>query len=830
MNRLGLALSGGGFRATLYHLGVIRCLRDAEVLPRITHITTVSGGSIVGAHLALNWDRYCGTPEQFNEAAAEIIRFVQLDVRNRIVRRFPFSFVGNCGRSLLRLKTHRQWTRPGLLERYYERFLYGDTPLSQLPDNPRIHILSTNLSEGCLCSFNQHGLLAQRRIAGHRDRFERVHLGLATVPMAVAASSCFPGFFPPLELTGWDVGADVGEFTRQAFTDGGVYDNLGLRMFRCLEQSWVRHSTPLRKDDFLALEDTISALCSAKDLPDETPLRRLRKLIDGHVTRASLDSTTLTHDEFAKEIVAGLWEVIRSEKLYHDPVLGNCELDDTSAQSLLSFAVDSRRELEVGDCLWLNRLIVDAAIHQVIGRPCLRLSKKTFDCILVSDAGGKFKVSPDTRGGGLISTAIRSSDILMNRVWQLESEAFDRTTGVVSMPITEVVARAQNPHALDPEVQRQTSNIRTDLDYFTDVEISSLVQHGYGVAQQNCRRHEQLLGGEIPDGTPWDPIGSRRQPSVRGSGAQAAGASNRAALRLARQLRASSKRKIVSTLLSLRDWPSYIWLLMIVLFAVGVPSFVLERSARLKQQESVLSAVAELNPDYRMILDLLQDDQLRDFTPMTFEGAATLAEPELSDFEVISESRVFDLRAWHDLDPETQATGFSRTRVRRLAATPGSSLLRLQRELELEEYLVDCKSESLSPRLSRMEIGEGLYRWELQLDLSRVPLKSDVEIVTQTIFPPELASVAADEGRFNFTVRTDTGLLQVWLLMPPKRDYDVFEVSSYPIDQPELSEIVVPAASVRVALDSVATFQLINPEPQRRYECRWTWDKSSGSR
>ena len=89
MNRFGLALSGGGFRATLYHLGVVRCLRDAGVLPKITHITTVSGGSILGAHLALNWERYCGTPEQFDEVAAEIIRFVQLDVRNRIVRRFP---------------------------------------------------------------------------------------------------------------------------------------------------------------------------------------------------------------------------------------------------------------------------------------------------------------------------------------------------------------------------------------------------------------------------------------------------------------------------------------------------------------------------------------------------------------------------------------------------------------------------------------------------------------------------------------------------------------------------------------------------------------------
>ena len=30
---------------------------------KITHITTVSGGSILGAHLGLNWDRHCGTPE-----------------------------------------------------------------------------------------------------------------------------------------------------------------------------------------------------------------------------------------------------------------------------------------------------------------------------------------------------------------------------------------------------------------------------------------------------------------------------------------------------------------------------------------------------------------------------------------------------------------------------------------------------------------------------------------------------------------------------------------------------------------------------------------------
>src|ERR1700761_7709681 len=89
--KLGLALSGGGFRASLYHLGLIRFLRDAGILPQICHITSVSGGSILAAHLVLNWDRYNGSPSEFDAAAAEILSFVRLDIRNRVVRRFPLT-------------------------------------------------------------------------------------------------------------------------------------------------------------------------------------------------------------------------------------------------------------------------------------------------------------------------------------------------------------------------------------------------------------------------------------------------------------------------------------------------------------------------------------------------------------------------------------------------------------------------------------------------------------------------------------------------------------------------------------------------------------------
>jgi predicted acylesterase/phospholipase RssA len=239
MQRIGLALSGGGFRATLFHLGMIRFLRKANILPAVTHITSVSGGSVLAAHLVLNWARYTDSLKEFDAAAAEVIRFVQLDVRNRVVRRYPLAMPLRLLRRLTFRPAYRQLTRTGLLEYHYEKFLYGDTCLFQLPPRPRLNILATNLSEGCLCAFTRDGLLMQRRRPGLRFRFDRIHAGLATVPMAVTASSAFPGFFPPLELQGQDVGADPGQFGRLAFTDGGVYDNLGVRMFRCLERSWM---------------------------------------------------------------------------------------------------------------------------------------------------------------------------------------------------------------------------------------------------------------------------------------------------------------------------------------------------------------------------------------------------------------------------------------------------------------------------------------------------------------------------------------------------------------------------------------------------------------
>ena len=138
MKKFGLALSGGGFRASLYHLGLVRFLRDAGILSQVTHITSVSGGSILAAHLVLNWERYNGSSAEFDMAASEILKVVQLDVRNRITRRFPLNIPVGWVRKLMGL-SNRKLTRTGLLEYYYEKHLYGDTSLFELPVAPQLH-------------------------------------------------------------------------------------------------------------------------------------------------------------------------------------------------------------------------------------------------------------------------------------------------------------------------------------------------------------------------------------------------------------------------------------------------------------------------------------------------------------------------------------------------------------------------------------------------------------------------------------------------------------------------------------------------------------------
>ncbi len=210
MNQIALCLSGGGFRATFFHLGVVKLLRDMGILKNVTDIYSVSGGSILAAHLALHWDKYARSPSEseFYEASSWLVKFGQTDIRNRLVRRSLLGWL------IPRLRRTRK------LESFYDD-LFEHSELSSLPSEPRFFFLTTSMTTGQLRAFNRDG---------YHDGTRQHSCSDLSLALAVTCSSAFTPFFPSVKLTRDQLHARAEHFPIQTdhLTDAGVFDNSGV--------------------------------------------------------------------------------------------------------------------------------------------------------------------------------------------------------------------------------------------------------------------------------------------------------------------------------------------------------------------------------------------------------------------------------------------------------------------------------------------------------------------------------------------------------------------------------------------------------------------------
>jgi predicted acylesterase/phospholipase RssA len=825
MRRIGFALSGGGFRATLYHLGLVRFLRDAGILPSVTHITAVSGGSILAAHLVLNWDRYNGSPEEFDSAASDLLAFIRMDVRNRIVRRFGLAFPVHLFRWLLLQRPMRMLTRTGLLEYHYQKYLYGDTSLFQLPEHPQLHLLATNLSEGRLCSFTRTGLLMQRWQSGRISRFDPVHAGLATVPMAVAASSAFPGFFPPTEFTGADIGANEGKFGRQAFTDGGVFDNLGVRMFRCMERFWDASDQALSRDDFFDFEAVAATLAAARQSGEPTPLHRIAQIVAGATGRS---------DQPALEV---LGSVMAHHPLQRDPHFADLELRDADAEALRQASRAASQPLDVGDQFWLNRRLVEAAYRQATGKACFRRLNSGLDGVLVSDVGKLFQVQSNQRAGGVIRTFLRTTDILMDRVWQLEKETFEDTPGFVFAPVTDVIQPHEDPTAPHPEIQRQAANIRTDLDRFSDLEISSLVRHGYCVGRQACRSRPDLFGSNLPANPPWDPISAERaaqaSPESTLKGVDERPLAPIAATVEARTLQASAQRRVWRTLLDYRDWTTYIYVPIIVPILILAPYFTYRAYKRSQQTNQLVESIVQNSRDYQEMSLLLDAGSPSAFTGVAAEDIAQIDEPDDKSFLILQDTQIVDARRLHSSQAwyggnRPAMYGYRRLRVARQEEGPHRPIFRVQLLPQSSQMDARFPTQQLQPKLRRAREKDSpseqeQYIWEMAADFRSVPVGEFVDVfveyASRTAFQTQIERGQA----LSFAVQTETAEKILWLLMPEGKEYQKWTLARYETGKPDTVEAVKPVTEYLEQNYKILAFKLLALKAGYTYEVRWTY-------
>ena len=249
---VALSLSGGGYRAMVFHVGALWRLNEVGLLGKLTRISSVSGGSITAGALALAWKDLKfqnSVAEQFGDFVAQIRKMADTNVDVGAV----------IGGILL----------PGTISdrvaEAYDDVLFKGAKLQDLPDDtgrkaPRFVINATNVQTAALWRFSRP-YMGDYRVG-------LIHNPDVKLSSAVAASSAFPPILSPatLRLTQEVIATEGNDLNRAPYTqvavlsDGGVYDNLGLetvKQFTTLlvsdagqkiapepepHEDWARHS------------------------------------------------------------------------------------------------------------------------------------------------------------------------------------------------------------------------------------------------------------------------------------------------------------------------------------------------------------------------------------------------------------------------------------------------------------------------------------------------------------------------------------------------------------------------------------------------------------
>jgi NTE family protein len=274
---LALALSGGGFRATLFHLGTLRRLNELGVLTTVDTITSVSGGSLMAACLA---DAMISSPPKkgvplanFDALAAKVHELTSYNLRRTI---------------LLKRVAPQNWLRslPELVAKELEHHV-TDKSLTALPQFPEFVFCATDMV------FGVNWIYTRDRAGDFQAGYSSNRLDAISIAHAAAASACFPPVFKPIStlvdpasLTGGMAKGPDADRCREAIrlSDGGVYDNMGL------EPAWKGVATLLVSDaggpfEFARDRGTIADIKRYPDIMgNQARALRKRWLIDSYVS------------------------------------------------------------------------------------------------------------------------------------------------------------------------------------------------------------------------------------------------------------------------------------------------------------------------------------------------------------------------------------------------------------------------------------------------------------------------------------------------------------------------------------------------------------------
>ena len=266
-----LLLSGGGYRAALFHIGVLRWLyehsasneQNHPLLANVQRVIGISGGSFTAAHFALNRDLYLNN---FTTAVQPLLDFIASNDIRRLVLK------------------DRKDVADLLLP------LLGDKSFATI-SNIDLTILGTCLKSGDCVSFSKDGVSRwyHELSSPNLTRRGENSSGQILLRYAIKASSAFPPVFSPLQLNdsmfiGVAKQKMLASLAGTEVVDGGVRDNLGIEY--AMAQPWGQNHTDVLISDAGRLFDWDNHSFMNEGI--ETWARRLMRIIDIQMYRSAL--------------------------------------------------------------------------------------------------------------------------------------------------------------------------------------------------------------------------------------------------------------------------------------------------------------------------------------------------------------------------------------------------------------------------------------------------------------------------------------------------------------------------------------------------------------
>ena len=257
--KIGLALSGGGYRAAAYHIGTLRALNRLGILDKVDVISAVSGGSITAAYYALHKDNYEKFEKSFIKklqrgVLCSTIVYLLLALSISLLIGFLISWWLLILEMIILLVCW-YWILPVscFIECSYNRLFFKKKKLSDLPQKPLVAINATDVSNGKLYTFSQlkmGGYPYYKNGDYSTSPFDNTQF---TITKAVMASSCVPFAFSPIRISKKFCKEDI---KAPILIDGGLYDNQGTHK---LSMSKSRYRT-----DYIIVSDAGNTQINSK--------------------------------------------------------------------------------------------------------------------------------------------------------------------------------------------------------------------------------------------------------------------------------------------------------------------------------------------------------------------------------------------------------------------------------------------------------------------------------------------------------------------------------------------------------------------------------------